>query len=193
MQANSSAGDRAKIFAVSKSSGKIFNGIVYYVDGVIVREPVISIGQWTSLGIGFASALDYSLSTGYINLHGPLVFNNVAYYQANSLQQVQSRVNRPWLQVKETPFEELIWQYWKNNFNWDEMLTIATTDIYGVNPAAVYQTYIGTNKIIIDDGDIFGSDIVPSNFIYDRELNLNKIFYGEVKSGTILNCIQRIE
>lgn len=42
-------------------------------------------------------------------------------------------------------------------------------------------------------GDIFGSDIIPSNFIYDSELNLDKVFYGEVKTATILNCIHRIE
>lgn len=34
-------------------------------------------------------------------------------------------------------------------------------------------------------GDIFGSDIVPSNYIYDKELDLVKVFFGEVKTETI--------
>jgi cytochrome oxidase Cu insertion factor (SCO1/SenC/PrrC family) len=35
-------------------------------------------------------------------------------------------------------------------------------------------------------GEIFGTDVVPSNFIYDRELNLVKVLYGEVSSETII-------
>jgi len=38
-------------------------------------------------------------------------------------------------------------------------------------------------------GDIFGSDIVPSNYIYNKELNLVKVFYGEVKTETILKYL----
>ena len=34
-------------------------------------------------------------------------------------------------------------------------------------------------------GDIFGNDVVPSNYIYNKELNLVKVIYGEVKTGTI--------
>jgi hypothetical protein len=35
-------------------------------------------------------------------------------------------------------------------------------------------------------GDIFGSDIVPSNYIYNKDLKLVKILYGEVKTEAIL-------
>jgi hypothetical protein len=35
-------------------------------------------------------------------------------------------------------------------------------------------------------GDIFGKDIIPSNFLYDRELNLIDVLYGEYKIETIL-------
>ena len=40
------------------------------------------------------------------------------------------------------------------------MLILSTTNLYGVNPSEVYNTYIGTNKIIIDDNDgmIFDAD-----------------------------------
>ena len=39
-------------------------------------------------------------------------------------------------------------------------------------------------------GDIFGSDIVPSNYIYNKELDLVKVLYGEVKTETILKYLQ---
>jgi hypothetical protein len=32
------------------------------------------------------------------------------------------------------------------------MHVISTSETYGVNPSEIYKTYIGTNKIIIDDG-----------------------------------------
>jgi thiol-disulfide isomerase/thioredoxin len=42
-------------------------------------------------------------------------------------------------------------------------------------------------------GDIFGSEIVPSNYIYDKELELVKVLHGEVKTETILKYLNDIE
>jgi hypothetical protein len=42
-------------------------------------------------------------------------------------------------------------------------------------------------------GEIFGSDNIPSNYIYDRDLRLKKFFYGEVKSDAILKYLQEVE
>jgi thiol-disulfide isomerase/thioredoxin len=42
-------------------------------------------------------------------------------------------------------------------------------------------------------GEIFGSDIVPSNYIYDKQLDLVKVRYGEVKTETILKYLQGSE
>lgn len=39
-------------------------------------------------------------------------------------------------------------------------------------------------------GDIFGNDMVPSNYIYDKELNLVKVLPGEVKTETILKYLR---
>ena len=38
--------------------------------------------------------------------------------------------------------------------------------------------------------DIFGKDIVPSNYIYNKELKLVKVLLGEVKTETILKYIK---
>lgn len=156
---NSLDGNRGKIVARYKSTKLQYNGISYYINGSIVREPVISIKQWFSLGIGFASSIDFDTFLGSINFNGPFVFNNIGYYRAGSLQQVQSRIDRYWSQVKESPFEEIEWTYWKDNFNWDGILTISSTDIYGINPSDIYKTYTGTNKIIVDDNYVFNLDI----------------------------------
>jgi thiol-disulfide isomerase/thioredoxin len=40
---------------------------------------------------------------------------------------------------------------------------------------------------------IFGSGIVPSSYIYNKRLNLVKILHGEVKTETIIKCLQESE
>jgi hypothetical protein len=130
------------------------------MNGGIVREPVLTIKEWGVLGIAFASALNFDLFIGAINLTGPLVFNNIAYYQANNLQQVQSSLLRPWLKVQTDGVTNFEWEYWLNNFVWEGVLVISASDLYGVLPSDVYKTYIGTNKIIIDDleGMVFDAE-----------------------------------
>lgn len=153
MVADNELGTRARVYARSLLTGQPFNGISYFWNGALVREPVMTIEEWGVLGIAFATALNFDLFIGGINLTGPLVFNNIAYYQANNLQQVQSTLTRPWLKVKTDGVTNFDWEYWINSFTWDGVLIISASDLYGVSPSDVYKTYIGTNKIIIDDDE----------------------------------------
>ena len=151
MQANSEKGDRAKIFAKSKNTGLEYNALSYYLNGYLVKDPVLTIKEWAVIGVSFASSLSYDSYLGGINLTGQVLFNNISYYQANNLQQIQSQISRPWLRVKTNGIVNYDWEYWDNNFTWNGVLVIVSSDLYSVNPAEVYKTYIGTNKIIIDD------------------------------------------
>jgi hypothetical protein len=149
--ANSQNGTRGKIYARNASDNSEFNGLSYYVDGTLVREAVISLDEWSVLGIVFNNALVFDSYLGSLNLNGPATFNNIAYYQANNLQQVQNTINRSWFRVQEEGLTSYDWQYWSNNFTWEGVLVVSSLEAYGVNPADVYKTYLGTNKIIIDD------------------------------------------
>jgi hypothetical protein len=149
--ADSEKGTRAKIFAKSLLTGLEFNGLTYYLNGTLVREPVLTVKEWSVLGLAFAESLNLDYYLGGINLNGPMIFNNVAYYQANNLQQVQRTLTRPWLRVKTDGVTNFQWNYWRNNFVWEGVLVISASDAYGVNPSDIYKTYLGTNKIIIDD------------------------------------------
>ena len=151
--ADSETGDRARIYAKSVETGEDFSGLSYYWNGKLVREPVATRNQWGVLGIGFSSALNFDSFLGGINLNGPFVFNNVAYYQANNLQQVQSTLIRPWQQVITDGITSYDWEYWLNSSTWEGVLVIGRSDLYGVNPVDIYNTYIGTNKIIFDDDE----------------------------------------
>jgi hypothetical protein len=152
LQANSSLGDRGKIFALNQN-GIEYNGLSFYLNGNLVREPVLSIREWSTIGISFLTPLTFDSYLGSINITGPAIFNNIAYYQASSLQEVESRTIRPWFKVLTDGVTVFDWQFWFNNFTWDGMLIVGSSQFYGINPSDIYKTYIGTNKIIVDDGE----------------------------------------
>lgn len=161
MVANSSSGDRAKIYAVNAQTGKIQDGLSYYINGQLVSYPVITIKQWSFLGISFGDPLSFAGYSGYINLNGSMLFNHISYYQMTSLQQKQSFSYRIWDEVKEqyvsgspTP-EPFNWEYWNQGYIWYSVLIRSSAFSYGITPADIYRTYIGTNKIIIDSEKTF--------------------------------------
>jgi hypothetical protein len=158
--ANDEFGQRGRIYAKNKKDNSDFTGLIYFINGKSVREPVLTLKEWAVLGINFTTALNFDLFLGSININSPAIFNNVAYYQANNLQQLQSQVNRPWTRVKQDGPNAYNWSYWLNNFTWSDVLFMSESALYGVNAEDVYNNYMGTNKIIIDDeeGMIFDAD-----------------------------------
>jgi hypothetical protein len=158
--ANDKFGKRGVVYAKNKKDNSNFDEIAYFINGKPVREPVLTVREWSILGINFTTALNFDLFLGSINLKGPAIFNNISYYQANNLQQLQSKVSRSWNQVKQDGAIDYEWSYWLNNYTWDGVMSISSSPLYGVNSQDVYNNYMGTNKIIIDDesGMIFDAD-----------------------------------
>jgi hypothetical protein len=144
---------RAKIYAINSKTGKVENGIAYYVNGSIVYEPVITSKSWTFLGFSFSAPLSFDRYSGSINLNGPMLFNNVSYYKSTNLQQSQSISIRPWLKVKQSGLTELDWDFWAQAYLWYGVLVFSEYYEYGVSPSDIYSSYIGNNKISIDSGD----------------------------------------
>jgi hypothetical protein len=172
LQANSADLDRGRIFVLNQN-GVPYNGVGFYLNGSLVREPVLSLKEWSSIGVAFLTSLVYNSYLGSINLTGPILFNNIAYYQANSLQEVESRTFRPWFQVLTDGITTNDWQFWFNNFTWDGMLVIGSSEFYGINPSDIYKTYIGTNKIIVDDGEGLVYQPEKLNVYADTEWSTN--------------------
>ena len=150
VSAVSEKGDRGKLFAVNKSTGQQVNGLAFYINGGLVKDPVLEAKEWSVVGVSFANSINMDNFLGYINLNGPFVFNNITNYQSTALQDIQSKVYRPWLRVKNSGVTDLYWTYWYTSYNWDGVLVLSSSELYGVNPATVYETYIGRNKFIID-------------------------------------------
>lgn len=146
------SGRRAKIYAIDVKTGLVQNGIGFYWNGKIVKEPILTLQDWGFLGINFADSLDFSYFEGAIRLTGPLMYNNISFYQSTNLQEVQNVAERPWFRVKVLNSRELDWKFWNTgSYNWNKVLVLSETSYYGVNPEEVYKSYTGTNKIIIDD------------------------------------------
>lgn len=149
------SGRRAKVYGIDTKTGLVQDGIGFYWNGKIVKEPIITLQDWGFLGISFASSLDFSYFEGAIRLTGPLLFNNISFYQATNLQEVQNIAERPWFRVKVLNNLDLDWKFWNiGSFNWNKVLVLSETSYYGVNPSEVYKSYTGTNKIIVEDDKV---------------------------------------
>jgi hypothetical protein len=144
-------GTRGKVVARSQSTNQEYQGISYYWNGNLVREPRITKNEWGVLSVSFPESLNFNSYLGSINLTGSALFNNVSYYQSTGIQKIQKSINRPWTRVKNDISNDLDWQYWLDSYTWNGVLVLSTVDLYGSNPVEIYKTYIGTNKIIVDD------------------------------------------
>lgn len=151
MVATHPSGKRAKIYAVN-SRGQLENGLAFYLNGKLVKDPTITIKEWSMLGIRFANTQDFTEYEGAIRLNGPLTFNSLSYYKSTSLQEDQTVLQRPWFKVEKAGPLTLDWNYWNSvPYLWQEVLIISISSYYGVDPSDIYKAYTGTNKIIVDD------------------------------------------
>jgi hypothetical protein len=144
---------RARIYAVNSNTGRVEDGIVFYVNGNAAKNPMISVDEWSILGISFSQTIDFKNYQGAFRITGDVLINNISYYQSTSLQEVQVTVSRPWLRVKSSNSETLDrpWEYWLDSFTWNDVLVISSASFLGLNASNIYKAYTGTNKIIVDD------------------------------------------
>jgi hypothetical protein len=149
--ANDVSGSRARIYGINAKTGRFENGIAFYWNGKIVREPVITLNDWGVLGISFSNVLDFSSYVGGFRVTGPVLINNISQYQSTNLQEIQRQTLRSWYTAKFDNIDVYAWDFWNEEYTWNGMLVFSSSTYFGVNPADIYKTYTGTNKIIIDD------------------------------------------
>jgi hypothetical protein len=149
--ANDTSGSRARIYGINAKTGRFENGIAFYWNGKIVREPVITLNDWGVLGISFSNVLDFSSYVGGFRVTGPVLINNISQYQSTNLQEIQRQTLRSWYTAKFDNIDVYDWDFWNEDYTWNGVLVFSSSTYFGVNPADIYKTYTGTNKIIIDD------------------------------------------
>lgn len=177
-------GKRAKIFAVDGKTGQEKTDLVFYVNGNLTYLPTINLNEWLMLGITFPSPVFFRNYSGAIRINGPLLINNISYYESTNLQEVQLAVNRPWSKVlAKTESENYIWNFWNETFIWGDVLVVSTTSSFGVDASNIYRTYTGTNKIIVDDTKS-DTDVTNAIVLQEYEYNVLQGISLDVKTIT---------
>ena len=151
-------GQRAKIYAINATTGLEENGLAFYINGKLVKNPTLNVKEWTMLGISFADKLSLDGFAGAFRINGPLLVNNFSHYQSSGLQERVYTSYREWKRVKTSIANgDITWDYWNgpitNNatFTWNNVLIIGKSSIYGINMSEIFKAYVGTNKKIFDD------------------------------------------
>ena len=155
------SGQRGYVYAVNRLTNAIIDTVQYYVNGQSVQTPYLTNEEWTVLSIAFTDLLSFDQYTGRINLNGPLTYNNVSYYLATNLEQNQRVQVRTWGDIKDDG-SPIFWDYWENSFTWNEVKIVSTIDLYSIDPTIIYDKYMGTNRIIVDDG-VDGISVAPED------------------------------
>jgi hypothetical protein len=148
--------ERGRIYATNASTREVYEDLIFYQNGIEVINPYITKEQWVVIGVAFNTPVEVSNYLGSLNMFQGAVFNDMSFYRATSLQEVQSITYRPWIRVKTDPeidpVDDLEWNYWLNNVpSWDSVLKISELRIYGVSPETLFKAYTGTNREIVDD------------------------------------------
>jgi hypothetical protein len=147
---------RAKIYAKNRSTGASFTNLRYFMNGQPVTTPYILKNSWAVFAVSFNTPLSFTGYTGRLNVTGPLTYNNVSYFLSSSLERSQSTTNRAWARVKTSPQNvELDWAHWIDDYpednTWNNLKVLSSTNAFAVDPKAVYNLYLGTNRSIVDD------------------------------------------
>lgn len=160
---------RGVLQAIDSKTGNVLNGIAYYINGSLVKDAVLTVSEWSAIGISFSAPLAFDLFTGAIRMSGNMLFNSLSYYESSKLEEIERQAFRTWENVRVSTDEEGVSELnvWSDTlqpqpgqtYNWGEVLVLSSTDYYGADIGSLYGAYIGTNKLIVDDNipTIFGA------------------------------------
>lgn len=158
MQPIGSSRKRARLYAQNAKTGEFQTGVAFYINGKLVKDPVINTEEWSVISMRFAEPLKFDNTVGAIRVTGPLLVNNISYYESSGIQEVERQSFRLWSQISGISYN---WDYWRQKINdfgnaylWNDVLVISSTQYYGVSPTNIYQAYTGTNKIVAGDSSI---------------------------------------
>jgi len=156
---------RGQVYAINDKTQQVQDGIVFYVDGNVVKRPIINLSTWLFLGISFEPSLDFAFRPGAIRFTSPILFNNISYYQNTEAEEEQRSGFRKWFAVRSEPDNPLTWEYWKEldserpdpdnpgqflKYNWREVLFLNNIEPEPGDASEIYKKYVGTDRFIID-------------------------------------------
>lgn len=155
--ADNPSGSRAKLYTINAKTGQRFDGVQYFVNGRLVRLPVIDINTWTTIGLSFYEILDFSKRQGAARISGPGLFNNITVYPVSLKEATKRIAYRKWSAV----LNNNTWSIWQP-FTWQDVLFISAEGYRPISGSKIYKQYTGTDRVIIDDN----KKVVAGNYQY---------------------------
>lgn len=152
------ANGTSAIIGLSDTEYTTVSGSEFYQNGRYVKNPVLKIGEWTSIGISLPTELSFDeYEEGGIALFGGFVFNDISYYQSDGLGIESTVIARTWQgaiddQVPSQPAPPNVWSRWTGD-DWEYIYVLGTDINFSSTPEDIFNAYMGTNSIIVDDGN----------------------------------------
>jgi len=175
MVSDSPSGNRAQVYGISQSTGRLAEGVLYSLDGKVVKRPALSLNSWSMLGISFSTPISFENFVGAVRVTGPIMFNNVSYYQITPEDEAETFAFRKWYAVRSEPNNPLGWDYWANQPipnpenpeedilpRWSDVLFLTEALETVLDTTKIYKQYTGTDRVVFD----FGSTLRLGNYRY---------------------------
>jgi len=83
--------NRAKLFAKDQT-GATYTNLEYYINGIKTEYPAISLDEWVTIGIRITEHFSFSGQTGRLKISGPMLLNNISYFQLKAGDEASSIV-----------------------------------------------------------------------------------------------------
>jgi hypothetical protein len=147
VQAISADRKRGIIFALNGQTYAPQTAIGFYLNGILVKNPIIELDNWSAIGISFAEKVSFFNFTGAIRITGPMTINSISTYQVDPLEEANRFTIRVWGEVAAET-----WEFW-TAYTWENVLRIYGTGDYGIKPSDIYNAYIGTTSFTVGSGD----------------------------------------
>jgi hypothetical protein len=159
--------ERGVLYAIDFETGMIDDNIMFYVNGKEVKNPIINIKSWVTLGIIFKDPVSFNNNAGALKITGPLMFNNIFQYQISKLDEEARTIYRKWSAVSQPGGEPEWWDFWKSGdpqneasdpvdpFVWRTVLTLSSEAAPVFDGNTIYQKYTGTDRIVVDSNNSF--------------------------------------
>jgi hypothetical protein len=150
---------RGIVFARDKKTKLVENNIVFYQNGIRVKNFIIEYNSWESIGVEFGTPLRFDGYPGYFNLFRGPTFNNISFFNITGLGETSGILARSWLRVlTEDDISNFDWEYWYDqNGNeiqqWRDVYVLGETKSSLITPQDIYKTFVGTNRIVVDDNE----------------------------------------
>lgn len=152
--ADSDSQNRGRMYAINQTTGSLQPGISYYLNGRVVKNPVLYPNSWSMLGISFDTPISFSNFAGAFRVTNPILFNSFSYYQTTEADEAAQYSFRKWFAVRSEPDNPLDWDVWNESL-WSEVLFLTQTEPVVLDPSKIYKQYTGTDRIVVESGSIF--------------------------------------